>query len=216
MLIGVNVALERLSLKVRVGGSRRGDAVDRMVRLNHYLRRWPGTAVAVFRLDSASVPVGVITYSLPPREVFKRYGVRLAWELSRLWITDAMPKNTETWFIAQTIHWLQRNRPDVELLVSYADPSWGHTGTIYRAGNWTGDGMTDEDRKTPRFDLVCEGKKYGRASHVPQGKAVERLPRSSKYRFIYRMTPKRAHGPAENTRGQRLLFAPVTRALSEG
>jgi hypothetical protein len=156
---------------------------------------------AVFRLDSVGVPVGVITYSLPPREIFKRYSVTLAWELSRLWVSDEMPRNTESWFIAQTIRWLRKNRPDVELLVSYADPSRGHQGTIYKAANWKPDGKTDQERKTPRFDYLVQqpqremdfiegankGKKCGRAAHVPKGATVERLPRVSKFRYTYRM-----------------------------
>lgn len=181
------MALEKLQLSVRLCGRRKGDAVDRMVRESHYLHRWPGTAVAVFCLRSFDVPVGVIVYSLPPREIFKRYRVQLAWELSRLWVDDAMPRNTESWFIAQTVRWVRRMHPSVKALVSYADPSQGHQGTIYKASNWESDGRTDEERKTPRFDLVAGGKKYGRACHVPKGIPVTRLPRVSKFRYVYRI-----------------------------
>lgn len=186
------MALEKFLLSVRVCGRRAGDDVDRMIREGHYLHKWPGTAVAVFCLESKGTPVGVLTYSLPPKEIFKRYGVTLAWELSRLWVDDSMPKNTETWFIAQTINWIQRNRHDVKILVSYADPSRGHQGVIYKAANWKSDGRTDQGRKTPRFDLMCDGKKYGRASHVPKGAKVERVPRVSKFRYTYQLKPKRS------------------------
>ena len=64
--------------------------VDWMIG-KHYLKRWPGTVMRVFRLDYNGAPCGVCVYSLPPRESFVRYGVSLAWELSRLWITDEMP-----------------------------------------------------------------------------------------------------------------------------
>lgn len=180
--------LKELNLIVRPWTRRKGDAVDHMIRACHYLNRWPGTTVAVFRLESNTNPVGVIVYSLPPREIFKRYNVTLAWELSRLWVSDEMPRNTESWFIAQTVRWIRRNRPSVGALVSYADPSQGHVGTIYKASNWKADGRTDQERKTPRFDLVANGKRYGRASHVPNGQVVERLPRVSKYRFVMHLS----------------------------
>lgn len=181
-----------------------------MIRDGHYLRRWPGTLVVVFRLDYFDRPVGVLTYSLPPRETYKRYGVALCWELSRLWVDDEMPRNTETWFIARTIDWILANRPDVECLVSYADPSRGHVGTIYKAGNWTPDGRTDDERKSPRCDLRgTDGKMYSRQSHVPEGSTVERVPRVSKFRFVYMLKGKRRPHVKhrENSRGQLGIFA---------
>lgn len=32
--------------------------------------------------------------------------------------------------------WLKDTRPDVTTIVSYSDPSVGHTGALYRASNW--------------------------------------------------------------------------------
>lgn len=117
----------------------------------------------------------------------KRYGVTLAWELARLFIEDVTPKNTETWFVAQAIKHIRKARPDVELLISYADPSAGHAGIIYKAGNWISDGRTDQERKTPRFDYAVGDKVYSRRAHVPPGAEIRRIPRISKYRFIYWM-----------------------------
>ena len=152
----------------------------------HYLHRWPGVVTGVLGLRR-DVLVGVIVFALPPRETFKRYGVNRAWELARLFIEDSEPANTESWFIAQAIRWIKKNRPDVQLLVSYADPGAGHSGTIYRASNWISDGRTDQERKTPRFDYCWQGKIYSRRGHVPAGVIPERVPRRSKYRFIYWM-----------------------------
>jgi len=78
------------------------------------------------------------------------------------------------------------------MLVSYADPSAGHSGVIYRAANWKSDGRTDDDRKTPRFDYADanSGKKYSRASHIPIGTDIKRVPRVSKWRFIYSLTTR--------------------------
>ena len=35
------------------------------------------------------------------------------------------------------MRWLKENRPEVTTLVSYSDPSQGHTGALYKACNWT-------------------------------------------------------------------------------
>ena len=167
---------------------RRSD-VDDLVKA-HYLHRWPGVVVCTLGLkDSGRLGyVGTIVFALPPRETAKRYKVSVAWELARLFILDITPKNTETWFMARAIAYIKKHRPDVELLVSYADPSVGHKGVIYRAGNWISDGRTDQERKTPRFDYSVGNKIYSRRAHVPVGAIITRIPRVSKLRFVYWMT----------------------------
>lgn len=58
-------------------------------------------------------------------------------------------------------HWLRSTRPEVTTIVSYSDPSVGHTGSLYRASNWlwaptwhrlrpppTGNGQWSANRKT--------------------------------------------------------------------
>jgi len=81
------------------------------------------------------------------------------------------------------------NHPAVKVLVSYADPSAGHAGVIYRAANWTPDGRTDDERKTPRADYAdaVTGKLYSRRGHVPAGVTIKRVARVSKHRFVYRL-----------------------------
>jgi len=118
----------------------------------------------------------------------KRYG-GMTWELARLWVADNVPANAETWLIAKAVAYIKRMHCDVRWLISYADPSAGHSGTIYKAANWKADGRTDDERKTPRFDYrdAVTGKHYSRRGHVPEGWSVIRVPRISKYRFFYEM-----------------------------
>ena len=149
----------------------------------HYLGKWPGVATALVALCRCDRPVGCIVFAEAPRETSKRYG-GFTWELARLWVDDAEPRNTESWFIARAVRLVRRNCPKVKFLVSYADPSVGHQGIVYRASNWRYDGHSDADRKTPRFDYVCNGKRYSRRAHVPTGLPVERVPRVSKARYV--------------------------------
>jgi hypothetical protein len=160
--------------------------IDECVRSRHYLRKWPAVVVSRFVVRLDGVVVGCIVFALPPRQTFKRYG-GLTWELARLWLDDCMPTNTETYCVAWALRWIRRNRKDVMAVVSYADPSVGHRGGIYVAGNWELDGMTDDERKSPRCDYVAGGIRYQRKSHVPPGMAIERVPRVSKHRFVMRL-----------------------------
>lgn len=56
-------------------------------------------------------------------------------ELRRLSCIDDTPKNTESFFIGQTLKWLKLNT-DKEYILSLADPHYGHGGTIYKATNF--------------------------------------------------------------------------------
>jgi len=162
-------------------------AVDHLIR-SHYLHSWPGVVVSTLALLDRDVPIGVLVFALPPIQTAVRYGGK-TWELARLFIEDTTPKNTESWFIARAIKWIRLNHPDVLSLVSYADPTQNHKGTIYKAGNWIGDGRTDQERRTPRFDYgvaaIDRMIVYSRRSHVPAGAEIVRIPRVSKLRFVY-------------------------------
>lgn len=153
----------------------------------HYLAKWPGVRHLVLGmwLDHCLL-LGIIVYASPPRETSKRYG-GVTWELARLWISDSVPRNAESWFISQSVKYVRHHHRNVEYLVSYADSVQGHVGTIYKASNWLQDGWTDMERASPRCDYMVEstGVRYSRRSHVPSHQQMEiiRVPRSKKYRF---------------------------------
>mgnify|MGYP001571591365 CR=1 FL=1 len=161
--------------------------VDQMIK-RHYIGKWPGVCVLILALVREGSPIGVIVFALPPRETSKRYGGE-TWELARLWVADSIPQNAETYFIARAVKYIRKNNRAVKWLVSYADPSVGHAGTIYKASNWLADGRTDQERKTPRFDYAdaATGKRYSRRGHVPEGVEIKRIPRISKHRFIFKL-----------------------------
>ena len=52
--------------------------------------------------------------------------------------------------------WLSKNTP-YQLVVSYADPEYGHSGVIYKATNFIHYGMSGTDKV-----LMVDGKKYHR------------------------------------------------------
>jgi hypothetical protein len=157
-----------------------------MIR-RHYLRRRPAVVVDCFALLVRGLPLGCVVFALPPPEIATRYSVASVWELARLWVDDSIPKNAETYLIGRVVRQL-RSEGAPSALVSYADPSRGHAGTIYRAAGWTYDGMTDSERKTPRFDYVrADGTRVGRAAH--RGAEWTRIARVSKHRFVLLLKP---------------------------
>lgn len=164
----------------------------------HYLHKRPAVITACIVLERAGEAVGCAIFALPPRETEKRYGGS-TWELARLFVVDEMPKNTETWFLARAISLVTSRHRDLVALVSYADPSVGHQGTIYRAAGWERDGRTDEGRRTPRADYVVReetlfgpvARRYQRRAHVPSVAVAERVPRVSKFRYVRRLRKAR-------------------------
>jgi hypothetical protein len=75
-------------------------------------------------------------------------------ELRRLCCIDDTPRNTESFFIGNTLRWLKRNT-NIKTVVSYADSEYGHTGVIYKASNFKLEGI----RKGAAV-IMYNGKKY--------------------------------------------------------
>jgi hypothetical protein len=66
-------------------------------------------------------------------------------EIRRMACLDLSPKYSESWFLAKTIRWI-RDNTDAESVLSYADISVGHKGTIYQAANFELVGQTSESK----------------------------------------------------------------------
>jgi len=116
-----------------------------MVVKNHYLhRRAPcSKAYGLFEKDSI---VGVVIYGIScsstllkgicgPEEMSNVY------ELTRLWIEDGTPKNTESFLIGNTLKLL-----DKEIVVSFAEIQQGHLGIVYQATNFLYCGLSAKFR----------------------------------------------------------------------
>lgn len=105
---------------------------------------------------STNAMVGAMFYGrMAMANQYKKYGrIDEVMELRRLVLIDDTPKNTESYFIGQTLKWLKKNSP-VKTIVSYADPNYGHSGVIYKATNFQHVGMTSAGRV-----IMYNGKKY--------------------------------------------------------
>ena len=157
----------------------------------HYLHR-KGPCSFAFGLfcNQSNRILGVVTYGTPSSAPLRR-GIcgedesNNVIELTRLWIEDGTPKNTESYLIANTIKKINK-----QIVVSYADTAQNHIGVVYQAANWlytglsakrtnwTVDGM-DKHCQTiaDKYDAVEIRNKYGDKFTL--------TPRSRKHRYVY-------------------------------
>ncbi len=82
-----------------------------------------------------------------PRTIAQNDGRTL--ELSRFFLEDWCPANSESRLLGVAAKLLRRMFPWANRLLSYADPLRGHRGTIYKAAGWTMTGVT-ETKTDPR------------------------------------------------------------------
>lgn len=113
-------------------------------------------------------------------------------ELCRLVLLNELPKNSESRFIGWCLRWLKKNT-NLVALISFADPTQNHKGTIYHATNWVYCGLQKQDRNR----LIVNGvdihprqlyNMYGTSSVKKlreQGLVVEEKPREPKHRFVF-------------------------------
>ena len=95
-------------------------------------------------LDEHKTIIGGMIYGrIAMAGVWKKYADKESelTELRRLCCIDDTPKNTESFFIGNSLRWLKKNT-DVLRVISYADMTYGHEGIIYKASNFKHCGMT--------------------------------------------------------------------------
>lgn len=147
-------------------------------------------------------------------------------ELRRFCLAPGAEKNTASYFLSQTLRWLQRNELDFNRVLSYADPNKGHKGTIYLASNFQYDGK--EKNGNPRIVMVGDKvvhlrqlyqKRNGEYDEsalklqamVSTGEA-QILKQEQKLRFIYKLRQHGYHSiQCKNFRRLLLLFFHIYR-----
>lgn len=126
---------------------------NELVIRHHYLHRKPPTRYSFGMFGEDGNVLGVVTFGTPASRHLQKGACpsdpSMVIELNRLWVHDACPRNSESFFVSRAL----RALPPL-LVVSYADTAWGHVGTIYRALGFRYAGWTDMERKTPRYDYI--------------------------------------------------------------
>lgn len=79
-------------------------------------------------------------------------------ELTRLWIRDGTPKNTESYLIGNSLRLIPM---EYDIVVSYAEIQAGHIGIVYQATNWIYTGMSDK-----HVEWLLDGKSAKHSRHL--------------------------------------------------
>ena len=178
---------------------------------NHYTHKWTIAELCIGlyltsnpdKFDFPSL-VGVIVFGPTAganvcKSISKLLKPKELWELKRLWLTDSCPKNSESWFISQSIDYIKKNYSNIKCLISYADPDAGHIGTIYQASNWLYQNIERPPQTSGYVVSFDDGNTWahGRTLFNKYGtfeknKLIKQLPRpflikelSTKERYIY-------------------------------
>lgn len=97
-------------------------------------------------------------------------------ELTRVALTKHMSPVSRV--VRLAIQFLKRNSPEMRLIVSFADPSEGHHGGIYQAGNWI---YTGRQPETVEY-IAPDGKRWHGRTVSKDGK----IKAQGKYRKCWR------------------------------
>ena len=176
-----------------------------IIKEHHYSHSWSSCKHAI-GLFSQEFLVGIAVYGFPVgRQVTTSISPLInkdnVLELKRLWISDSEGKNTESWFLSRTFHWLRKYDPIIKVLISYSDPDHGHLGVIYQATNWLYQGV--DIRQQDAYFYYINGEqlhprtvysKYG-STHpsdlIKIDPNFKRVLMPKKHRYLYILAPKK-------------------------
>jgi len=169
-----------------------------MVR-HHYLHSLPGGTMLSFGVFLGDRLLGAVTFGAGPQNAFSlvdgaKKGDCLA--LTRFWLGEELPRNSASRVIGILVRALKRNT-QIKFLVTYADPSQGHPGTIYQATGWLYTGLSSA---MPLYDIGDGKPRHSRSlghifgSHSIEylsrnGAGVQLVPQPTKHRYVYFLDP---------------------------
>ena len=189
-----NDAFGRIVRDLKVAPIAQVDAKNLLV-LHHYLHSFPGGTKLSFGIFYQSSLMGAITLGVGP---FLGYGLvdkatpEDCITLTRLWLEDDLPRNSESRVIGVLLRSLQKET-SLKFVLAYSDPAAGHLGTIYQATNWVYTGLSSAP---PLYDIGdgilhhSRSLAHGLGTHsirylVSHGINVKTVPQMPKHRYIY-------------------------------
>jgi hypothetical protein len=167
----------------------------KLIVAKHYLHSLPGGTKLSFGVFLNNRMLGVLTLGVGPANghcLVDRATANDCLTLTRLWLSDELPANSESRTIGIVIRSL-RKHTKIKFLLSYADPAQGHMGTIYQATGWLYTGLSVV---MPLYDLGDGVARHSRSvaqvfgSHskehfIQNGIDVKLVPQTAKHRYLY-------------------------------
>ena len=161
----------------------------------HYLHSMPGGTQMAFGVFLKHRLLGALALGVGPFNSYRLVAGASPADcltLSRLWLSEELPKNSESRVLGVVVRSL-RKHTNLKFLISYADPAQGHLGTIYQATGWLYTGLS---QAMPLYDLGDGQVRHSRSlahgfgTHSvrhfkAKGISIKAIPQSPKHRYIY-------------------------------
>lgn len=166
---------------------------------HHYLHTMPGGTQLAFGVFAGPRLLGAATWGVGPKNAHRLVAGAAPDDcltLTRLWLADELPRNSESHVLGQVLRALRRHTA-IQFVLSYADPAQGHVGTIYQAANWLYTGLSEA---MPLLDLGDGVPRHSRSlahaygTHSRQhfarhGVHVRLIEQAPKHRYLYPLDP---------------------------
>jgi len=171
------------------------------IRANHYSKSCHNGPSPCYGLFNNDIMIGCLCFATPCSENVRSSAFGSDYkdhvtELHRLFIVDDAPKNTESWFISRCLKLLKSDKPHIWAVITFADSTEGHLGTIYQATNAIYCGMSSK----ATFYLDQEGRlRHPRQNgiNISVDDAIVRgwcpVKRLAKHRYIYLLPDSKGH-----------------------
>jgi len=167
----------------------------RLLVRHHYLHSFPGGTQLAFGVFRSSRLMGAVALGVGPfnaHSLVESATIRDCLTLSRLWLADELPPNSESRVLGVVIRALKRHTT-LKFLITYADPIQGHVGTIYQATGWVYTGLSET---MPLYDAGDGRARHSRSlSHAfgthslkhfqRLGVPIKRLGQPAKHRYVF-------------------------------
>lgn len=110
---------------------------DKLIIAYHYSHKVTKNSFLSFLVYYNGKVAGAMQlgYGINPKRK-KEYNPDEVREFDRMWLSDEMPKFSESITLSLLHHFLRKVHPEIKHLISYADTSVGNVGTIYKASNY--------------------------------------------------------------------------------
>lgn len=135
-IFNFNIGYECPEKNIKIIRSKK-EIVDKIIVKHHYSKKPCKNSFLNFLVYYNNKVEGALQlgYGIRPKKkgIYNPEQVR---EFDRMWLSDIMPKFSETITISLLHKYLKKTLPNIKYLISYCDTSVGNTGTIYKAANY--------------------------------------------------------------------------------
>ena len=125
--------------EVRVISMRQAKQVIMKYHYSRVMPRITKVCIGGFK-NNCLVAVCTLGYGVRPlhtlKKCFPSLGVKDYLEIGKLCVSDEMPRNTESYFLARVVKMIKATMPWVKILYSWADGIIGKPGYVYQAANF--------------------------------------------------------------------------------